>query len=116
MEKVRKFLKSHYPNIDEMLYLEMHQTEIMLFEWDRDIQYQNTKLKEENERLKQFKEKSSSGFFGRVASRQQNEINQLKERVKDYKATLEKMYEGAEYSDSVVIKKCLQLLTLTKNK
>lgn len=53
MEKVRKFLKSHYPNIDEMLYLEMHQTEIMLFEWDKAIQQQNTKLKEENKQLEE---------------------------------------------------------------
>lgn len=55
-------------------------------------------LQKEVEELMDFKEKSSSGFWGRLASRKTNEVEELKERVKDLGEVLRGWY-NCNYSE-----------------
>ena len=47
IEEIKRFIKSHYPNLDEILFFEMHQTEILLFEMAKLKQKENEQLREE---------------------------------------------------------------------
>lgn len=78
VEEIRKFIKSHYPDLDEILFFEMHQTEILLFEMAKLKSEELTKLKAENEELK-LKHAESVGHGNKSII----EITQLKEKLKE---------------------------------
>lgn len=85
VEEIRKFIKSHYPDLDEILFFEMHQTEILLFEMAKLKSEELTKLKAENKRLGlDLKlEQDINSDHCEVRQRLVEENTQLKEKLKE---------------------------------